>query len=341
MSFKRLDTEDITLSAESIIAPAWTGQVTTLTSFYTSSNQVSIGAGNYYFNIYQTASNAIGAEVQFSIAYGNRVGSGSTQINALVSGSTPSKVNYGQYRTLINGDENTDFNFAGTTPDSIYIISVERAKYKESLLPGSLNLILVSGSTTLKLTDDSLTNTTVTYVDAGRVYNIVSGSNGVASTVLTTTGYTSNSGSYGKFFPDIGVMVLNGAALIAPAASGGLAMTTLNETSGINSQINTRALYNILNTGGSSISLQSEETVTSNYIFIRARNSEFNYSTNPSIITGSGELRYNVLVNTPQAYFTTVGLYNDNNDLVGVAKLSKPLLKDFTKEALIRIKLDY
>ena len=341
MSFKRLDTEDITLSAESIVAPAWTGQVTTLTSFYTSSNQVSIGAGNYYFNIYQTASNAIGAEVQFSIAYGNRVGSGSTQINALVSGSTPSKVNYGQYRTLINGDENTDFNFAGTTPDSIYIISVERAKYKESLLPGSLNLILVSGSTTLKLTDYSLTNTTVTYVDAGRVYNIVSGSNGVASTVLTTTGYTSNSGSYGKFFPDIGVMVLNGAALIAPAASGGLAMTTLNETSGINSQINTRALYNILNTGGSSISLQSEETVTSNYIFIRARNSEFNYSTNPSIITGSGELRYNVLVNTPQAYFTTVGLYNDNNDLVGVAKLSKPLLKDFTKEALIRIKLDY
>ena len=341
MSFKRLDTEDITLSAESIVAPAWTGQVTTLTSFYTSSNQVSIGAGNYYFNIYQTASNAIGAEVQFSIAYGNRVGSGSTQINALVSGSTPSKVNYGQYRTLINGDENTDFNFAGTTPDSIYIISVERAKYKESLLPGSLNLILVSGSTTLKLTDDSLTNTTVTYVDAGRVYNIISGSNGVASTVLTTTGYTSNSGSYGKFFPDIGVMVLNGAALIAPAASGGLAMTTLNQTSGINSQINTRALYNILNTGGSSISLQSEETVTSNYIFIRARNSEFNYSTNPSIITGSGELRYNVLVNTPQAYFTTVGLYNDNNDLVGVAKLSKPLLKDFTKEALIRIKLDY
>jgi hypothetical protein len=341
MSFKRLDTEDITLSAESIIAPAWTGQVTTLTSFYTSSNQVSIGAGNYYFNIYQTASNAIGAEVQFSIVYGNRVGSGSTQINALVSGSTPSKVNYGQYRTLINGDENTDFNFAGTTPDSIYIISVERAKYKESLLPGSLNLILVSGSTTLKLTDDSLTNTTVTYVDAGRVYNIISGSNGVASTVLTTTGYTSNSGSYGKFLPDIGVMILNGAALMAPAASGGLAMTTLNETSGINSQINTRALYNILNTSGSSISLQSEETVTSNYIFIRARNSEFNYSTNPSIITGSGELRYNVLVNTPQAYFTTVGLYNDNNDLVGVAKLSKPLLKDFTKEALIRIKLDY
>jgi len=341
MSFKRLDPEDITISAESVVAPAWTGQVTTLTSFFTSSDQVSIGAGNYYFDIYQTGSGLTGAEVQFSIAYGNRLGSGSTPINALVSSSTPSKVNYGQYRTLINGDENTDFNFAGTTPDSIYIISVERARYKENLLPGSFNLTLVSGSTTLKLTDDSLTNTTISYVDAGRVYNIVSGSNGAISTALTTTGYTTNSGSYGKFLPDVGVIILNGAALIAPPVSGGLGMTTINSGSGVNSLVNTRAFYDILNTAGSSFRLQSEETVTSNYVFVRVRNSEFNYSTNPSIITGSGELRYDVLVNTPQAYMTTVGLYNDNNDLLGVAKLSKPLLKDFTKEALVRIKLDY
>ncbi|MGY8868655.1 MAG: hypothetical protein ACKVJK_23860, partial [Methylophagaceae bacterium] len=78
-----------------------------------------------------------------------------------------------------------------------------------------------------------------------------------------------------------------------------------------------------------------------NYVFVRVRNGEFNYSNNPSNITGSGELRHNAMVNNPQAYITSVGLYNDNNDLLGVAKLSRPLLKDFTKEALIRIKLDY
>jgi hypothetical protein len=38
---------------------------------------------------------------------------------------------------------------------------------------------------------------------------------------------------------------------------------------------------------------------------------------------------------------TTVGLYNDTNELLAVAKLSKPLQKDFTKEALIRVKLDF
>ena len=47
------------------------------------------------------------------------------------------------------------------------------------------------------------------------------------------------------------------------------------------------------------------------------------------------------MINSPQAFITTVGLYNDNNDLLAVAKLSRPLLKDFTKETLVRIKLDY
>jgi hypothetical protein len=47
------------------------------------------------------------------------------------------------------------------------------------------------------------------------------------------------------------------------------------------------------------------------------------------------------MINTPQSYITTVGMYNDTNDLLAVAKLSRPLLKDFTKEALVRIKLDY
>ena len=37
----------------------------------------------------------------------------------------------------------------------------------------------------------------------------------------------------------------------------------------------------------------------------------------------------------------TGGLYNDSNELLAVAKLSQPVAKDFTKEALIRVKLDY
>ena len=92
----------------------------------------------------------------------------------------------------------------------------------------------------------------------------------------------------------------------------------------------------------SGFKLNSQETITSDYVFIRPKSSEFNYSENPSFISGStGEVIYSNFINNPQTYITTVGLYNDSNELLAVAKLSKPLVKDFTKEALIRVKLDF
>jgi len=350
MSFKRLDPEDISISAESVVAPAWSNQATTLSTFFTSSVQPNSSQGDYYWNIYQAdpqdqaGTTSTSASIQFAIAYGNSVGSGSIPINATIPGGSPSAINYGQYRTLVNGDENTNFTFGTITPQSVYVLSVNRSRYKEKLLPGSFNLTLTSGSFTLKLTDNSRSTTTVSYLDSGRVYDIVSGSDGVAFTGVNSTGFSRASGSYGKFLPDIGTIILNGTALsgsglLGVANAGGIGLP-INQTSGSSSKGNINLLFNALKAGGN-FKLQSEETVSSNYVFVRVRNAEFNYSTNPSIISGSGELRYNVMVNSPQAYITTIGMYNDNNDLLAVAKLSKPLLKDFTKEALVRIKLDY
>ena len=89
------------------------------------------------------------------------------------------------------------------------------------------------------------------------------------------------------------------------------------------------------------ITIQSQ-TISSDFIFVRAQNQEFNYSEYPSFISGSsGEVLFQSFINIPQTYATTVGLYNDTNDLVAVAKLSRPLEKDFTKETLVRIKLDF
>ena len=74
------------------------------------------------------------------------------------------------------------------------------------------------------------------------------------------------------------------------------------------------------------------------------RENEFNFSQNPSLISGSsnsGILSDFATGSYFDPYITTVGLYNDANELLAVAKLSKPLKKDFTKEALIRVKLDF
>ena len=76
-------------------------------------------------------------------------------------------------------------------------------------------------------------------------------------------------------------------------------------------------------------------------MFVRVKNSEFNYSSNPSYIDTNGNLNNTTMADSPTSYITTVGLYNDDNNLLAVTKLSQPLKKDFTTEALIRIKLDY
>tara|TARA_R110000822_G_scaffold149458_1_gene288523 strand:+ start:66 stop:1121 length:1056 start_codon:yes stop_codon:yes gene_type:complete len=351
MSFKRLEPEDFLISADSIAAGAWTGNVPNLSNFYTSSVQVSSTSGNYYLNIFQTGSTLTEARVQFNIAFGDSEGSGSVLYDAGIDGKSYTSTVFGQWQNIVLGDENNNFIFGGVTPtiQSFYAIAVERANYKGSIFPGTLNLQL-SGSTTsaLTLTDNSNDVSTVVFNEAGRVFQIVSGSGGnaVGSTVSPTDavapGMTA-SGSYGLFLPDIGAILLNPAALDLPVSDGtnggGILLTTLYNSNTADN--NNNLLYNAISRSGN-FTLNSQENVTSDYVFVRARNSEFNYSENPSFISGStGEVLYNSFINSPQTFLTTIGMYNDSNELLAVAKLSKPLIKDFTKEALVRVKLDF
>lgn len=354
MSYKSLDPSDFLVSADSVTSPCWSNFLNPIVQLYTSSVQTAGTSGNYYLNTYNyDPALSASAEIQFNIAYGNNYGSGSLLYDAGINGLSPTRTIYGQFRNLIYGDENTNFSFSTITPyqQDFYAITIDRARFKESLFPGSLNLTLYSASKNITLTDDSLTTTTISYCDAGRVFNIISGSNGVATANnalgAINTGMTV-SGSYGLFLPDIGTLILNAAALDLPFPSGGIALNT-KRNSNTNDQ-NPLRLYSTasgkigLTTGSytSNFSLNSYETITSDFVFCRARNAEFNYTENPSFISGStGAVLYDLFINSPTTYITTVGMYNDSNELLAVAKLSKPLKKDFTKEALIRVKLDF
>ena len=336
MSFKRLDPQDFVVSADSITSTLWSGDTPTLSTFFTSSTQEDGSSGDYYLSVYQTASSDSTAKVQFDIAYGNKQGSGSIAYNSSIAGKSPTSTIYGQYRTMVLGDENTDFAFGDYTATEFIAVPIERARYKEGLFPGSLNLSLKNGSDEIHITDNSKDVSSVTFVDAGRKFELVSGSNGSA---YSGTGYTAASGSYGWMLPDIGVLLLNSKALEGSAADGGIGLN-ITRTNLTNGATNT-SVYNAISASGA-FQLNSQETITSDFVFVRARNAEFNYSENPSYISGStGEVLYDEFINSPQTYITTVGMYNDNNDLLAVAKLSKPLLKDFTKETLVRVKLDF
>lgn len=345
MSFTRIDATDFVVSSDSVTAPAWSNNVTTLSSFFTASQSLT---GSYFIDVYNEVFTSNTSSVQFSIAYGRKDGSGSLPLNSLVAGNSPTRITFGQYRNLIYGDAESAVNFGTGNTDSadLIAIQIDRNRYKESLFPGTFNLYLSgSGTALVKLTDNSNVVSTITYVDGGRVFTIISGSNGTTTSAPPLSGGVTGStaqGNYGLFLPDIGLILLNPLALTASSAVGGvnLSLDTTNNTVAASSQ-NHDNIFKLFR-DGASFSLNSQETISSDYVFVRVRNQEYNYTTNPSFISGStGTFIYSNFINSPQTFPTTVGLYNDNNELLAVAKMSKPLTKDFTKEALIRVKLDW
>ncbi len=357
MAFKRLDPEDFVVSSDSVTSTVWSNNSPSLNTYFTSSVQTEGSSGPYYLSVYQTASALDTAAVQFQIAYANKNGGGGVNFDGSVPFVSPTTTIYGQYRTLILEDENSNFiwgeSSTGSADNAFYVISIERARYKQSLLPGTINLILSSSNTvatnspTIQLTDNSGMVTLPTYYGTQRIYQMISGSDGVAYDAGSGgTGFTPNSGSYGWFCPDISTILLNVAALDDNTATGG-GINISSSSTADNFGNNPSKLFNQIsgsvgNTIGNIFELNSQETITSDYVFVRARNNEFNYTENPSFISGStGEVIYPYFINNPQTFPTTVGMYNDSNDLIAVAKLSKPIQKDFTKEALVRVKLDF
>jgi hypothetical protein len=87
---------------------------------------------------------------------------------------------------------------------------------------------------------------------------------------------------------------------------------------------------------------RSAETIASTHYFVRLRNKEYNYSNNPTFSNpNTGVLIQSSFKNDPKVYITTVGLYNSKNELLAVAKLSKPVRKSFDEEILLRVRLDF
>ena len=375
MSYTQLTPSDFVVSTDSVTAPAWSSNQPTLTTFYTASviPTTTVSAGAYYLNVYQAPyrSNVYqapygsnGAAVQFAIAYGNQEGSGSPWLNNLVPGVSPSLTTYDQYLTLVYGPQisgSQGFNFGGKATNAldIWALNIDRNRYKQSLMPGTFNLTISgSGDNKVTICDNSNDVNVVTYLDCGRVFNLVSGSYGKAVNTNVSDqiapGYTV-SGSYGFFLPDIGTIILNTSALTLAPGFGGVSLnvdranygTTAQAASASYTSTNNILMYQAISASRDAadlpgFQLNSQENVSSDYVFVRINNAQYNYSSIPTFTSGSsGAVLYQTMIYSPQTYPTTVGLYNNNSELLAVAKLSQALVKDFTKEALIRVKLDW
>ena len=91
----------------------------------------------------------------------------------------------------------------------------------------------------------------------------------------------------------------------------------------------------------SNISFNNTTELNSTIYFCRVNHNDFNYSSNPTYLTGSRLRIKNMSSDVPVSDITTVGMYSADNELLAVAKLSEPLRKDPTNELTLRVRLDY
>tara|TARA_R110000803_G_scaffold42850_6_gene91774 strand:+ start:28506 stop:29723 length:1218 start_codon:yes stop_codon:yes gene_type:complete len=322
----------------------FSGNTGSLLTMSTQSNQTAIQE-SYFKTILDSDGNP-----QFSIAYGNFNGSGSKDLTGNLNDDTPSRAIYKQYAQILLPPNDLKFTINGVNTNSIYILNFNRARFKEKIDPGNIeinlakmagagNPIVAAGNDVREIIDDSSLRPGKAG-EAGKVYNLISGSIDTGTVIHNQA----NPIYYGLLFPEYGVAILNGDTLDSQVLFG---TNQAAATDGKNMQrlfmsISGSATKTSPANRNYGIQARSSEQVKSSFYFVRVKNAEYNYSNNPSFVTGSfGELKYTTFVNDPQTFITTIGLYNNNRELLAVAKLSQPLLKNKTKETLIKVKLDF
>ena len=350
--YKRFGEFDkVNAKIEVVTTGLWTGDVGSLTSYFTSSTQVA-ASGDYYYNVFSTNPQSdSSAETQFAVAYGHVNGSSSVTLENNDNALLASKATYAQYKSVLLDPTDTKFSFengSGIAVDSnsIYVINISRARYREKMDAGNWSLKVSGSLGTFTFIDDSGKKFGDTLGKAGRVFKVVSGSLNLGTeneaTVNTTT--ASNGEGFGLFYPDRGIIVLNPTALGATIGTvlpwGGSAVNVSGSLAVDAEQQNHKRLVQAI-ANGNDFQARRTENVSTQHFFVRATNREFNYSNNPTYVNTNGSFVETTFETDPRTYITTVGLLNDSNELIAVAKTSQPIEKSFDKEVLIKVKLSF
>ena len=312
------------------------------TDFTTAS--LSTAQEKYYYNLQYNSKDHL------SVTYGHIDGSGSMNQSTTQEGET--KAVYGQFSNLLETDRsalksNRGFLIGAETASDAYFVVAERLQMKDRLNPGTWTLTLSGSSTHTSASSVHLTdNSKIANASAapfGEKYDIISGSAGVQ--VGSTT--------YGSFYPDAGILVL-GANQLSASLPGTVAYKTTENVIPATFQGNGLApdhrvaaaadnahkLAVAIQKG--SVTLRSEEKQYIYDYFCRAKANEFNYSQNLTFWSGSQyDIRHTDMINNPQVYITEVGLYDEAGELMAIGRLSSALEKNFSSEAIVKVRLTY
>jgi len=271
-------------------------------------------------------------------------------------------------------DEDGDLT-GGTKLKEVFFLNFARLLSKDEIQKGSFELKLgVSGTTgaarytgnfnsnyIMKITDTSGSNKYYTNSPAGE-YGILYATASSAGQGPGTAMVRSNSGwPCGLLYYQTGIAVLSGS-VFSSNTDGGILNPTHYESTEVGGEQNPalsttnagtvtfeqaltgntiQAMSDAIRNRIYNVQFNNTTELNSAIYFCRVNHNEFNYSANPTYTSDSKIRIKRDSTDTPASYFTTVGLYSADNELLAVAKLSEPLKKDPTNEMTIRVRLDY
>ena len=278
---------------------------------------------------------------------------------------------YDKDGNVLDFDADGNILAGGSKHKEVFVIPFSRLLVKDEIKKGSFTMKLGVGPTydlpfanRIKITDASGSD--------GYFVNSPAGEYGILfANQITTNTMTNQHATIGEpcglLYYQAGIAVLSASVFTGPAAANGSNTRPGGNSAGLlHSGIASSRLFpygagngngltstqlftgsNIQTIANSfrrrivDITFNNTTELNSTIYFCRAHHNEFNYSTNPTYLTGSKIRVKTNATDTPVSYITTIGLYNDNNELMAVSKLSEPLKKTPDVEFTLRVRLDY
>ena len=366
--FSALSVDDMTDVVEVSTSALWSQNSKYLSSPTTASLAADTGSANYCVEVYNLPPSDPCTAVQYKCIYADYEGKGDKDLGGK-DNETITKAMYTQYANILLPKGQEKFIIDGNEEDYVYILDIKRDRFKQIMDPGNWQLSLynlhpenasTTGSSTI---DDIMSHTgsfteTATVIDSSRLItgsiNFTSKAWDVIPGTIENGPYVSHNdvelsgsatGSIGIFYPNHGMIVLAGSKM---DSNYGFATNRNVEKDGLNAFRLHESIKAVTDNGETDASGdvlafygRSAELKYNKIYFVRVKNNLFNYTNNPTFISGSDGVILDTLANQERAYFTSIGLYNNRKELLAVGKISKPMISACNTERLFKVKIGH
>lgn len=289
-----------------------------------SSGSAGIDLGGYWQTACDSSPTSSLSSPLFDVTFGYATGSAYNVAPTTTASQTEKIKIYRMMASQLLGDANATFTVNSVACREAVFILLKRATGKDELKKGSVAVVINSAAPAQYTGSDAGANGTWKQALGGDYAPLK---------------YNGTGSEVGQVWYNAGVVVLppNTVWGAIPVWSGTKTLIEIQSSGTINQVVDG------FRTHCDGVAIHNQTNLQSTIYFCRAYNNEFNYSSNPTFVDADRKIRVtsgsNVL--TTRTYVTTIGFYDENDNLMCVGKTNKPVPKSPESEAIFKVRLDY